>query len=324
MPRITAYVLVFCFLCSSYAAWGQDRSNPFEITPRLPKVEGGTVRPTAERPDYTPFDIRRGSHAAGSSGPAGIIPDVNAAAKTGLGASPAAVPDGRRQSGPLVIQSTDPNKGKGSILAIQLILLVALASLWVLFGNILRQCMRGTVNDSLMNQIYQRRSGGEETALWICYLFFFLAGGFFLYLFAVRHDISLNQSIWWSWLTYSLIIAAAVGLKQWLVWAFGRLFPVRKETSRYAFALMVFLILMGILFVPINLGVSYAPEHLRDIFLYGGLGMAAFVYLAHLARGLLIVGPLIAARPVHILLYICAVEVAPIMLVYRYLDNTLV
>ena len=175
-----------------------------------------------------------------------------------------------------------------------------------------------------MNQIYTRRSGGEETALWICYLFFFFSAGFFLYLFTVSNDISLNLGIWPSWLTYTLIVAGAVGLKQLVIWMLGRLFPVRKEISRYAFVLMVFAILAGVVLIPINLGVSYAPENLRTAFLYGGIGVVALIYLLHLGRGLLIAGPFIGSRPVHILLYICAVEIAPLLLIYRYLNDTLI
>lgn len=309
-----------CLCCSlllgcGQGVYAQDRSNPFEITSRLPK-EAGTVGGAVERAKYTPFDIRRGAEV--EAGLQRIAPFPS-------GTGPAAAPsDRKRQSGPLVIQSTDPNKGKGSLLAVQLILLVALASLWVLFGDLLRQCFRGTVNDSLMNQIYTRRSGGEETALWICYLFFFFSAGFFLYLYAVSNDLSLNLGIWGSWLTYSLIVAAAVGLKQSTIWAFGRLFPVRKEISRYAFVLMVFSILAGVLLVPVNLGVSYAPEEWRTSFLYGGVGLVFLIYFFHLARGVLIAAPLIATRPVHIVLYICAIEIAPLLLIYRYLSNTLI
>ncbi|NJC27670.1 DUF4271 domain-containing protein [Neolewinella antarctica] len=311
--RTTLIFLVLVLIQTALPA--QDRSNPFEITTRLPTAAGmaGTEKPPAGRPNYSPFDVR----PEATNAP--LLPNLLAPAT-----APPPGATGLSQSGPLVIQSTDPNKGKGSILAIQLLLLVAMASLWVLFGGLLRQCIRGTVNDSLMNQIYTRRSGGEETALWICYLFFFLVAGFFLYLFAVSQSISLNRGIWSSWLTYALIVAGAVGLKQWIIWVLGRLFPVRKEISRYAFVLMVFSILAGLVLVPINLGTSYAPEALRPWFLYGGLAVGALIYLFHLARGLLIAAPLVGARPVHIILYICTVEIAPLLLLYRYLSNTLV
>ena len=209
------------------------------------------------------------------------------------------------------------------MLAIQLILLITLASSWVLFGGLLRQCFQGMFNDSLMNQIYTRRSGGEVSALWLCYLFFFLVAGFFLYLTTQYFGVSINPNVWVSWLTYSLVVASATGVKQLVVYIVGRLFPIRKEASRYAFVLMVFAILCGTLLVPVNLGLSYAPPGARSLFLYGGAALLALVYLLHLARGLFIVGSLAAGRPLHLLLYICAVEIAPLLIIYRYLSSSL-
>ena len=288
----------------------QDRSNPFEIRTRLPDPAGApaAVSAPAERPDYSPFDIRRTS--------AGPLLSASPLA-------PAAAQNGAARNVPLVVQPTDPNQGRGSILTIQLLLLLMVTSLWVLFGNLLRQVLRGTVNDSLMTQVYTRRSGGEETALWLCYVFFFLSTGFFLYRVAVYYDVSLGLGIWGSWGTYSLVVAAAVGLRHWVLFVFARLFPVRKEVSRYAFVMMVFSILAGLLLVPINLASSYAPEAYRPVFLYGGVALLAGVYLFHLLRGWLIAGRMLATRPAHILLYICAVEVAPLLLIYRYLDSVL-
>ncbi|MBC6996336.1 DUF4271 domain-containing protein [Neolewinella lacunae] len=301
------YLVAVLFLALSLGdAAAQAAPNPFEIRARLPQTDlpaNDSVRPATA---YGPFDIR----PAGS----GLAPTTSRAPAT---ARPAGF-------GPVVIQSTDPNQGKGSILIIQLLLLVTLASLWVLFGNLLRQCFRGTINDSLMNQIYTRRSGGELTALWLCYLFFFFAAGFFVYLFALRHNVSLNLGPWGSWLTYTLAVAGAVGLKHWVLWAYARVFPVRKEVSRYAFVLMVFSILAGLFLTPTSLAASYAPPEWRDVFLYGGLLVLVVIYGFHLLRGLAIASRLAFARPVHILLYLCAIEIAPVLLLYRYFSDALV
>lgn len=286
-------------------AAAQVAPNPFEISARLPQTDlpaNDSLRPATE---YGPFDIR-----PAAAGPA-----------SQTSRAPAAAPPAG--FGPVVIQSTDPNQGKSSILIIQLLLLITLASLWVLFGNLLRQCFRGTINDSLMNQIYTRRSGGELTALWLCYLFFFFAAGFFIYLFAVRHNVSLNLGPWGSWLTYTLVVAGAVGLKHWVLWAYARVFPVRKEVSRYAFVLMVFSILAGLFLTPTSLAASYAPPEWRDTFLYGGLLVMVVIYGFHLLRGLVIASRLAFARPVHILLYLCAIEIAPVLLLYRYFSDAL-
>ncbi len=86
---------------------------------------------------------------------------------------------------------------------------------------------------------------------------------------------------------------------------------------------MVFSILAGLILVPVNLLASYAPEAYRGFFLYAGLGSLTLLYGLHLLRGLFIANRYLGSRPVHILLYICTIEIAPLLLIYRYLRNTL-
>jgi len=316
-------IVLVLLLVAATALPAQDRSNPFEITSRLPAQQSSTA--AAAGRVYSPFDIRP---AGASTAVSTSIAPARSAGSVTTDSAPTAgtgnIASASQSRGPIVIQSTDPDAGKGSLLIIHLFLLLAMASLWLLFGDMLRQCLRSTVNDGVMNQLYTHRSGNQLSALWLFYCFFYLAAGFYIYLFATSHDVSLNQGIFPSWLSYSLLVAAAVGLKHWVLWAYARLFPVRKEVSRYAFVLMVFSILAGIFIVPVNLLVSYAPESWRYFFLYSGLFIFAGVYLLHSVRGLFIAGRLAIQRPVHFLLYICALEFAPLLLIYRYLSDTLV
>lgn len=289
----------------------QDRSNPFEITTRLP--QGG--QKSAPGQPYSPFDVRPAGPRTASP-PSG----VGGATYPAPAAAPAA---NARGAGPLVIQSSDPDKGKTSLLAINLLLLLLLAVIWVLFGPLYRQCLYGTVNSGVMKQLYTRRSGGELSALWIGYGFFNFALGFFLYLLASRFDAALTQGIWQNWGLFTLFVAGFTGLKQWLLWVYARLFPVRKEVSYYAFIVMVFCLLTGLFLVPLNLLVCYAPNEWRAVFLYGALSGLAGLYLFHLLRGGLVARNFLVQRPVHIMLYIWAVEIAPLLLIYRYLTNSI-
>lgn len=307
--RYLTFLFSLLSLTSSLSAQGER--NPFELTARLPVqslVEDQDSLAEARASD-NPFDLR----------PSALAPSTSPAPA----AAPKNEPQNDRQNGPLVIQTADPNKGKGTIFAIHVILLLTLAGLWLLFGNLLRQCLRATVNDGIMNQLYTRRSGGELGALWACYLYFFLAAGFYVYLLTSHFEIGLSYGIWVSWLTYALAVAAILGLKNVTLVLFSFLFPVRKEASRYVFALMVLAILGGLFIAPVNLLISYAPAEWQTTFLYGGMVVLAGIYVLHLMRGMFIANRLFLSRPVHFLLYLCAVELAPLLLIYYYVSGLL-
>ena len=211
----------------------------------------------------------------------------------------------------------------GTQVFVHLLLLLTLASLWVLFRDLLQQCLAAAFNDSVMTQLYRRRSGGRTSALLLCYLLFLLAAGLYVYLAATYFGVMFNGGVWIAWLSCVLLVASVLGLKFLVLLLLGRVYGLRKELSRYTFALMVFSILAGLLLVPVNLLVSYAPLPLRPYALWGGMGMLLVVYLLHLLRGLFIANAYVGSRPLHFLLYICTIEIAPLLLVYHYLRDSL-
>jgi len=294
-------ILLIAFLLLTTPLVAQAKGNPFELTERLPKTALTAQSP--QEATGNPFDL--------------VLTQPN---NTGSSLSSKARTN---QQGPLVIQSIDPNKGKGTILGIQIGLLLTLAGLWLLFGNLLRQCFRGTINEALMNQLYSRRSGGELGALWACYLFSFLSIGFFLHLLTTHFNVGIGLSVIASWLTYALVIAAILGLKQFVLGIYARLFPVRKDIGRYIFTVMVFTIITGVIIAPINLLVTYAPESWRSLFFKVGLLSLTLLYVVHLLRGLLNSTRLALSRPVHFLLYICAIEIIPMLMLYRFVSDTI-
>ena len=292
MPKqLRTYSLWLFLVFFAVALPAQDGSNPFELTDRLTPEAAAPPADTSANP----FELRREEEAEGL---------------------PVARPAAEPQS---------PGTGRSqSIVFIHLLLVLLVTSLWVLFRDLLRQCMRAIANDNVMTQLYRRRSGGQISALWMCYLFFLLSAGFFLYLVSLEYGLELPISgVWTSWLTFTLLVMGAVGFKLVLLTLVGRIYPLRKELSRYTFVLMVFSILVGVLLVPINLLISYAPESFRSSFLIGGVIVLAIVYLLHLVRGLFIANYYVGSRPLHFLLYICTIEIAPLLLVYRYLSNSL-
>ncbi|WP_116107281.1 DUF4271 domain-containing protein [Lewinella sp. IMCC34191] len=294
MPKRLRTLLLFLSLLNLSAGLpAQGSDNPFELIDRLPEES------TADAPVDT------------SDNPFEVYPEEEAAEPV-IGKAPVAP----------VEDPTDPQRR--SIVFIHLLLVLLVTSMWVLFRDLLRQCMRAIANDNVMTQLYRRRSGGQISALWMCYLFFLLSAGFFLYLVSLEFGLSLPiNGVWASWLTFALLVMGAVGFKLILLGLVGRIYPLRKELSRYTFLLMVFSILVGVLLVPINLLISYAPEDYRHFFLIAGLVVLGVVYLLHLVRGLFIANYYVGSRPLHFLLYICTIEVAPLLLVFRYLSNSL-
>jgi hypothetical protein len=222
---------------------------------------------------------------------------------------------------PVVV--ADGVAGPDNLIFVHLFLLVFLASLWVLFRGLLRQCIGAVVNDSVMAQLYRRRSEGQVRALWFAYLYFLLIAGLFLYLIAHHFGLDREWGLLAGWGFASLLVAAALGLKLVVLNLLGQVYGLRKEVSRYTFVLMVFSIVAGLFLFPLNLLVTYAPSGWTPAALIAGATLLILTYLLHLLRGTFITNRYLRDRPLHFLLYLCTIEIAPILLVYRYLSTTL-
>ena len=282
------YLILFLGVLLASALDGQADRNPFDLTDRLPPNE---------QPEVTEAD-------------------------TALAGNPFAPRTPQQETASTTPAVVDPPERQ--VVFAHLLLLLTLASLWVLFRELLRQCMTATLNDNVMTQLYRRRSGGRISALWLCYSLFLLAAGLFVYLATAYFGVALGGGLWSGWFTAVFVVAAAVGFKILVLQLMGRIYGLRKELSRYVFVLMVFAILAGLLLVPLNLLVSYAPLPFRPYFIYGAAGLLGLLYLLHLLRGLFIANRYVGGRPLHFLLYLCAIEIAPLLLVYRYVSNMLV
>ena len=69
--------------------------------------------------------------------------------------------------------------------------------------------------------------------------------------------------------------------------------------------------------VPIILIVAYAPRDVSQVVLYGALGLLVLTYLFLSLRGLFIGNRFIAPNKFHFLLYLCVVETAPLLIIYK-------
>jgi hypothetical protein len=71
--------------------------------------------------------------------------------------------------------------------------------------------------------------------------------------------------------------------------------------------------------LPINIFIAYSPESLKEIFIYCAFGIIALVYLVRSLRSLSVASPFLMTDQFHFLLYLCAVEIAPIMILVKFL-----
>ncbi|MEL6636918.1 MAG: DUF4271 domain-containing protein [Bacteroidota bacterium] len=266
-------------------------ANPFEV---------GTPASTARTPTE-------------SSGVAGANPFEVPQSKGQWSAKERAAPS------PLLQPQAPKAKHNGNFLfwvSIGLLLLVTI--LITLYKPLVSQVYRSFLNDNIL-RLKQREQGSFMSfPLLALYLFYFLSGGFFLYLSLRVLGIPTDQH--WRTLAWcTLGLAAIFTLKHSVLRIIAYVFPLEKELRQYSFTIAIFNIVLGITLLPVDLLMAYGPGDLPRYLFYFTSGSILLIYGFRIIRSLLIASRYISLHKFHFFMYLCTVEIAPTIVLVKFL-----
>jgi hypothetical protein len=288
---------------------GQSTENPFELRTRLPETTAvAPVSPTSKVLTGNPFELRpRLASPAPAPPPAvrvALRPEtetVTPAATNAKGASAI--------GGPLFLY-------QGGLLLLTTLLLIV-------SQRYVSRILRSLWNEEMMRSLYRDRTSGAFGRFLAGYGIYLLSLSLFVFLLA-RHAGWLTGDRFWGPVgQITLVVAGLIGLRHFALAALGHIFPLWKEASRYSFGIMILNIAVGLALIPANLLVAYVPPELTSGFVYGGLAILAAGYLLRALWGLRIAQPYLFSRFFHFFLYLCAVEIAPVVVLYKLFTNGL-
>lgn len=303
--KFQKYIYFFLFLTGPFVfVAAQTASNPFELTPRLsePVTKVDTSAGTeALATEANPFEV------VANKAPAPPHKPLVSVAK----------PD-------KPVTAFADKTGKAFLFPVVLTILLLLTIFLTLFRSYVSRVYKAVFRDNMLHQLYSDRQNiGLTTAFIPLYLLFFLNAGLFLFLIA-NHFGLLPEGNQYFILGYITAGITGLFLLKHLVLIFtGLIFPVEKEVSTYNFTIVVFSIFTGLLLVPFNLSIAYMPPEMTRVIIFTTLGIIALIYLLRYLRGLFIADKFFQFHKFHFLLYICTVEITPVLFLYRFFMNYL-
>lgn len=194
---------------------------------------------------------------------------------------------------------------------------IVLTLIVTIFRILIEKIWKAFLNDNLLNQLHREQSSGLAVAYVVLYTLFFINGGLFAFLAARHFGISFSSSNVYALLLCMGAIAGFFIAKHFVLWLLGFVFPISKEVNTYQFTIMIFNIVLGLVLVPIVLFIAYAPASTTWLVLYGAVGLLGLIYLFLSLRGLFIANRFMAGNKFHFLLYLCAVEISPLLVIYK-------
>jgi hypothetical protein len=202
-----------------------------------------------------------------------------------------------------------------------LVMLIVLTLVVTIFRILIEKIWKAFINDNLLNQLQREQGSGLTLAYVILYLLFFLNAGIFSFLAARHFGLTLSDS---SMVALFICIGAIAGFfltKHLILQLISSIFPVGKEAGSYQFTILIFNITLGFFLVPLVLFIAYAPQDMSGYVIKGTFVLLALTYLFLSLRGLFIANRFLAWYKFHFLLYLCTVELAPLLVIIKLVTS---
>jgi len=290
--------LLFCcllMLSTMVRSGAQTAANPFDL---LPRVVQNDLQDSTIQTD-NPFDI------------VSERIDAPRAAQ-----SPGFTIEKKRE--PLTAKEKEENFNQFVLISI-LAMFIFFTLAFMIFRILIEKIWMAFLNENLLNQLLREQAAGVTMAYLLLYLLFCFNGGLFLFLLCRYFGIVISSSNGWALTLCVTGLAGFFVLKHLLLQIVGGIFPVQKEMASYNFTIVIFNLIAGFFLFPIILFLAYLPAAMTHYALYAGIGLLLLTYVFRNLRGMFIANRFLAGHKFHFLLYLCAVEIAPFLVVVKLL-----
>jgi hypothetical protein len=101
----------------------------------------------------------------------------------------------------------------------------------------------------------------------------------------------------------------------------GNIFSLNKNTQLYGFSIMIFNEFAGLVLIPFNFLLAFGPSEIKEIILWSTIVILCILLLLRTFRGIFIVSEYLTNRFFQIFIYLCAFEIAPMLIFIKTIMN---
>jgi hypothetical protein len=203
------------------------------------------------------------------------------------------------------------------------VLLGLFAWIRIYYGNILSQTVQASTNFQVAAKMFKDKSLLQNQLDNILYAFYFLSLAYFLFFLEERMEmVPYNLHGVLLYLFNLAILSGIFLVRVVLVNLLGTLFNQRSLFREYLYHTFIFNKLLGVSILTLLLFVVYTGAILQDIFFWASLVTILVVMIMRIIRGLIFSFKKDISI-FYMFCYLCALEIVPLALLYRWLEGVL-
>jgi len=196
-----------------------------------------------------------------------------------------------------------------------LLVFLLIAFLNTAYSNELQHVLKAFSNDNILKLQLRQNNATVKLSSALLYLIYIITIGTFFF-YAGNYYSLMPDGIWM--LLLCIVSTGILTAGRFLVLSLiSNIFPFHKEIKHYAYTITIFDFVIGLILVPVVLFFAFSPESISEYFMYIGLAILLLAYIYRSLRGLKIANKYIMQHKFHFFLYLCTVEIAPMVLLIK-------
>jgi hypothetical protein len=228
----------------------------------------------------------------------------------------------QQQSKPVVIPQVNvinQPKPQSFLFALVLGILFLLTLLVSLSRSLIQKIYQAFFSDIVLRSLQRERSSLNTTIYISLYVMFMINVGVFIYLTMRHYGVLFYGSDSITLLFCILSILGIIIGKHLILGLLSFVFPISKELGVYNFVILIFGIITGLILAPCNVFLAYSEMPTSEYIIKTVSIIFLIIYTLIAIRSLFIVRNYIFQHFFHFLLYLCAVEIIPILIIQKLL-----
>jgi hypothetical protein len=193
----------------------------------------------------------------------------------------------------------------------------------VYYGDVFIQTIKATGNFQVASRLYLDNSTLKNQQDRVLYVLYFLAIAFLLYYVELKMNLLPYGLSGMLLYLFNLALLGGIFLGRLvLLNVVGFLFKQTRLFREYLYHIFIFNKLIGLVGLSLLLFTVYTRGVVQDVFFWLTLCVLAIIFLVRLVRGVIFS----FKKDVlifYMFLYLCALEIAPLVLLYRWLEGVL-
>lgn len=185
------------------------------------------------------------------------------------------------------------------------------------------QIIAACFNNNLTNQIVRDENLLMQRASVMLNVTFSIIAASYIYLVSIHYDWSLD-GIGTGFIRFvflALIVSAAFTLKFLILRFCAYLFNLGREMSTYIFNIFIINNLLGIALVPFVALILFGNAIDSTVLIIVAVAVIGIAWLYRIGRGILIAARYPDFSPVYLFLYLCALEIAPLLVLVKLVSK---